>query len=925
MTLISQILVSLSLYNIRAQTTCDHSQTVNSEAIDLVTYGEKLCALLEWCIYTYVILGYSSGNPTKTQGASVRCTILILTVHLNYKISQNLAQEVDPIANVNNHPQSLIMGDELHQVSATTGFTADADVGFVGTLNPSRIDNLLYSSSSSNFNQDDIKTFLRKPVILGQGNLSTTDTVATLLYSADLPYSVINASASTIYQDKLRGFLGIRCDIHLRWQINGERFQRGRYMILAIPTGGSPSSQTSTAASINAHSNTLVQRTQCMRMEMDINCDTEANMDLPFISCMNYIPLSGLPGSVGTGTLPNYGETYQIRMYPYSPLNTPSGSTTASWTLWAHLENVELIGPATPQSRSMKGKGKSASEIEQEGSNVGPITKTLVKISNASSMLSSVPLIRDYALGVSWFSDLMAGAAHIFGWSKPINLAPVHRVTREVLPWFSNLDAADQSQPIALFAQNAVGVVPGFSGTDTDEMDFSFLKTIPGWNGTINWPTLTAAGGILFTIRNGPLDTLVTRTATSGVTINDYLPYQLISNYFYQWRGTMVYTIKFVKTEFHSGRLAFVFFPIETFNGGPSPLTLPTSAYCHREIIDLRYDNEVTFTIPYISSSPWRPTRGIGTYTGVFNCYVVDPLVAPSNVSNSIDLLVELSAGPDFEVSIPYSSALTPYMLATPQAGSMSNPKPQPNACALFEGTLGVAHPIDTKGINALATVGEHVSSFRTMLKMTNIHSATNSPAFVINTFWNIIPYAWPVISANGVTDTQPTVVSDLYGVLSSMFCFSRGGIRFKFIEQTPITSNLTQAIVSYTNEALQGSANINDYIQTAATDGLGSATYANRNCGVQVFHNVAMNLASEVQVPQYHKYHSRVNSEHMVNSALPYNNGNTSLTTKVLLSHHYPEYTSTMIVGRAASDDTNFGTFISVPPMVRADGSSPQ
>lgn len=896
----------------------DHSLMVNSESIDLLTDREKLCVCMEWNIYSYVILGSSGGNPTKFQGVSVRYLNLSLFLYLKIRLSEtnNQAQAVDPIANVNNHPQTLVEGTQLHSADATTGFTADADVAYVATLNPSRIDNLIHTSSSSNFNQDDIKVFLQKPQVLFSGLLSTADVVGTSLANVNLPYDIFNIGA--MYQDKIRGFAGIRCTIHLRWQINGERFQQGRYMLVAVPTGGSSAGVTSTTASIASHTNTLVQRTQLQRIELDVNCDTEGNMVLPFISCLNFVPIADLPGGSGSAS---FGQLYQIRLYAYVPLATPAGSTTAAYTVWVHLEDVELIGPAAPQSGKMRAaRGRPASEIEQDAANIGPVGRTLTRVSTASAMLSSVPLISDYANGVSWFTSLLAGAANVFGWSKPINLAPANRVVRETLPWFSNVDQADQSLPISLYSSNMVGITPGFSATDVDELDFSFLKTIPAWQSTVSWSTASGAGVQLFTRQNGALANVNNRVTGSGLTITDFIPFQFIANYFHQWRGSIVYTIKFVKTEFHSGRLAFVFFPQDIYGGNGNVRTLATSAYCHREVVDLRYCNEVTFTVPYISSTPWRPTRAAGFFTGYFDCYVIDPLVAPATVSSSVSLIIEISAGPDFEVSVPFPSSLTPYMNATPQSGSMSNPKPMLNECTLVEGTLGQSSPVRALGINSLATVGEDVSSFRTLLKMTNIHSGWAAGSYSSALYVNVIPFAWPILSSLGVTDSTPSVVGDLYGALCSIYCFSRGGVRLKYLDS--ITSPVvTQPYVTYLNQ-MQTSAgfSVGDYMTQGATNVAGQNTYASRCCAPQVFHQAYTNLACEVQIPQYHKYHSRVNSEHMVNTAIPYVLPATSLASTFVVAHHYPVTTNTMLA-RAGSDDVNFGTFISIPPMYQASG----
>lgn len=295
---------------------------------------------------------------------------------------------VNPTANTNNHPETIVDGTNSVAADATTVFVNDADVAHVATNEPRSVPRLLATSSSTNYAQD-IATFLRKPVVLASGNLSITDVTASPLLNANLPYDAFNASI--LFTDKVRGFLGIRCTMHLRWQINGNRFQQGRYMMVYVPTGGSPRANPSTALSVTAHTNTLVARTQLFRVELDVNCDTEGTMVIPFLSSMNYVPISSLHGGSG------YGNLGAVFIYPYAPLVSPTGPTTASWVCWVHFEDVELIGPCAPQSgkggfKNSK-KSRNPTEVEQDSVGVGPVSSMLVKVSKAAGLFSPVPLL----------------------------------------------------------------------------------------------------------------------------------------------------------------------------------------------------------------------------------------------------------------------------------------------------------------------------------------------------------------------------------------------------------------------------------------------------------------------------------------------------------------------------------------------------
>jgi len=886
----------------KPQLACDHVPNENSSAVNSEREDTKLCKVMVWCIYTYCS-GWTGGNPIDIQDTLVRHTrLLTLSVCLNKKVSANSAQGVGPNANSNNYPEINVEAEEAHTVDATTGFTSDANVAASRPNVISYVDKLLQSSSSTGFMQD-IATFLAKPTILQANNLSIADVIGTPLFVNNMPQDgLVNA----LYADKIRGFLGIRCTTCIRWQINGNRFQQGRYMLLVVPLGGSPITNAGTALTTAAHLNNLPQRTQVFRVELDVNCDTEGSLEIPFNSSLNFIPLA----SLNTG-IPTFGHLFNLSLYPYSPLVAPTGSTVAAYTVWVSFKDVELIGPAQPQSGRMNvsKRGKSSTEKEQDSAGIGPVTSALIKVSSASSALSAIPLIRDYATGVGWLTNIMSKATYIFGWSKPLNLAVPHRVTREVLPWFGNIDAPDQSQPLSLLCQNQVQVMPGFSGTDVDEMDFSFFKTIPCWNMTVPWPELSVAGARLFSIMVAPYVNLISRVDGAGSTVYDFCPHQLIANYFCYWRGAMVYTIKFVKTEFHSGRLAFVFSPYDTQEGAGPARTLATSAYTHREIVDIRLCNEVTFEVPFLSSSPWRSTRGTATHTGFFECYVVDALVAPATVSGTVTMLLEHSAGPDMEFAVPYSNPLIPAMNIVPQSGSMNMPR---DDCELVSGTLGSASVTDANCLNCAATIGESITSFRSMLKMTNVLGSNGAFVYTASLNTIVVPFAWSPLHNLGATERIPNTVGDLYTVLCSVYCYSRGGVRLKFLDQ--VTSSTTTPAVTYHSPFL-GGGTLADVVTQSATDGNGVATLQWRTVAPQVFHNIVQNQSSEVQIPQYHRWHSRVNSECMATAIVPYSFVQNSLAPQMVVTHHFPVITNT-VVCRAGSEDTNFGTFISVPPM---------
>jgi len=400
------------------------------------------------------------------------------------------------------------------------------------------------------------------------------------------------------------------------------------------------------------------------------------------------------------------------------------------------------------------------------------------------------------------------------------------------------------------------------------------------------------------------------------------------------------------------------------------------SHYAHREIIDIRYCNEVTFNIPYISSSPWKPSGYPSTVVGEFSVFVIDPLVAPATVANNVQILVEISGGPDLEFCVPTRNINAPLMNTVPQGNPIlfsprrkvdfrvfkfpsywikldnseqreylglinsinwgsypqsefHNPKPQRNDCELTESTLGNARPFEATGINEVACIGESITSFRALGKKAVLMPFLTGPA-TPNTVVEVLPFASAVSRFNGTTVDVQNNFSDLYSVLNSIYGISRGGVRLKFFNEAPL-GEPSYPYYTYISPALPGqmTGNYTSLTQFSNSEIRFAGLFAAiQNINI-VYHQEQTNLCSEVQVPMYHQWHSRVNSVHGIVATNNYYgspNGR-DLSTQFSVVHRSPNATGSgnCTVARAFSDDTDFGVFISIPPMVALPSTNPQ
>ena len=655
-------------------------------------------------------------QSSQNQRTLVRLLGLSVPGYLNITLASNQNNtgtatgtqgSVDPGGSTNLYPISDTDKTGVVDSTSTTQFVSDANSVLATSIAPKQLDRIVYDSSSDMTNMS-LKEFLAKPVIVQSGKFTDADTFSSFnpIYN---PSSSFLANA--MLTNKFEGFLGFRATTVYRLVVNATRFQQGRYNMSYIASGGADTKALGFQQWYKDHAATLVQRTTLPHVELDLCCDTEAIIKIPYHSVVNFFPQGSLTGTVA------FGDLGVLLLYPYEKLAAVTGALECSYTIYSYFEDIVLVNAALPQSGRLftSKKKKSDTEVEQDSVGIGPISSSLIKVRDAANIFAKVPFLSSYASSVSWFSDIGASAAKVFGWSKPVSLAPSTRVTQNFLPYAANTDGPDMSFPLSYSYENSVGVGAGFAGTDVDEMDFGFLATIPVWNSTTTWATGVTAGTSIF-ITEVATSFDVYNTIVNTSTINHYTPLQFIASHFLYWRGSIVYKLKFVKTEFHSGRLSVTFNPMNAaYNFAPG-ITLQNSSYLHRQIIDIRETNEFTFVVPFVSDSPYRKNvANAEGLTGYFEILVLDPLVAPATVSSSIKLIVEMAAGPDIEFAVPQQNVYSYIAGITPQSGVIDQGS---NVCSNLESAIGSSIIKPDGSVNALHCIGEKITSFRALLKL---------------------------------------------------------------------------------------------------------------------------------------------------------------------------------------------------------------
>lgn len=618
-----------------------------------------------------------------------------------------------------------------------------------------------------------LKDFFMRPIIIARGSWSITDAAASLLTTQTLPNVFLTQSMIT---NKVKGFLGFKGTAIVRLQVNTNRFQMGRLFLNFIPESTQRVNKTYTT------NQSLVFQSQLPRSDFDAATDTETVLEIPYINTDLMFNLRSGDGVMGV-----------VNIVVYEPLQASTGETTADWTLWCSFKDVSLEFPTIPSGfitqagpvATRRKKKYTDSELEQN--QTGPISSVFSKISAAANILTDVPFLSSFAAPTAWFTAASAKAASAFGFSNPINIKQQCVVVQQAMSRSINDTGLDNSINLGLHENNCVATLPGFAGLDTDEMSLQHILSIPTFFFRQVWSDTNVAGDNLVTLSLCPATFFSPGVAyqydtTPGHTVASIYPTPVnyFSWMFKYYHGSIRVTVKVVKTEFHSGRLLIGYSPCDSTD--PS-ITNNDMNYVHREIIDLRYSNEITLTFPFASTIPWRACDS--PYGNVY-INVENDLRHPDTVPSSVTLLLEVSAAPDFKFALPRPLTMYPVYLRTAPGGEFFSTQAGVTTVVKKEGNSQVDTTMGNIGSSVLTSdadsaalycIGESIQSLRQVLKRSNLFyvPSTSTPSSSISPYTYVIHtqyFGWN-------TDAAP----DYFGFIMTTFNYWRGAMRMRLYE----------------------------------------------------------------------------------------------------------------------------------------------
>lgn len=657
-----------------------------------------------------------------------------------------------------------------HDENQATGFLQDAEERVYEPFPMKLMNPTGMAFGLDNLERRSIAQMLQTPVNIRSVTLSSATSANSTILSFTLPFDSSNNGFGTdsgqgMWSQRLNAYQGFKATAVVNFQVNVNRFAQGRLLCHYIPGQNAQTTETAT------HRFDLCTKSQTPNVQINLNRDTSTEMRIPYVSSWPCYDLTRSGGSLTMNTA--NGVMGIVYVVVYSPL---VGTTSLPLNVWLHFEDVELFNPTyAPQGN-----------LQDDETPSGVFSGPLNTLSKAAGVAAQIPALSSIAKPAEWFLRASSMAARAFGFAKPDSEARLTRLINQNNPYFANGDGEMATYKLGISCSNKLDVLPGFAGNDIDEMSTEYICNRTAFEKSFNWASSDVQGTSLTTQLMGPDAFSNNYTVAANNNIYTYIPFSFIAQYFTNWRMDFVITLKVIKTEFHTGRLAVSFRP-----GYTSAATAVQEAYLSRVIVDIKESDTFVITVPYCSLTPFL-ARNVPM--GILNVSVLNPLNAPSSVSNSVSIIMEASAknvhfnGIEKQTFAPVTGNNASW---TPQ-GNFETQGDFEEAPREKEFVMPGLNLEEGKALESSRfTCGEAFTSIKQLLNRFNISRYSLSAS---NTNRNL---TFQPFVLGGIRETTGSYVygpfgGDALSAFSSMYVLARGSIRYAFFNRSGNDSNIS-------------------------------------------------------------------------------------------------------------------------------------
>jgi len=520
----------------------------------------------------------------------------------------------------------------------------------------------------------DLTSVLERPVLLANGVWTTADNPVPWnlprsefpdgnppFLEFNFPQDIMDKSLPI--REKLGNFRYLRSDVEFELKVNANQFQQGSLLVVYNPYINYVNEFRKNATRF------LPSLSSLPHAVLSLEETNSVKMLVPYANIYDYFDLGNDLSQFGT-----------IQVYVLSQLRASSDAERVGFACFGRLVKPEWYTPTpltqTTQHGVVRHVADYANTAEEAKTMIsslrskfdlpmtaemdeGSATGSVARI--ASNVIGKIPGVAQAAHALGWMSRAVSGVASALGFSKPTNTVVPQHVHNLPASYMAHGEGKDMSTTLGMIADNAISpekVIP----EPQDEMSLKYILQRP--NMVVRYAVPAAdfvANNLLFSFVVAP----VQPNQKLGGTFEELFlgTFAYVSMLFRYWRGAIKFHMRVMKTLFHSGRFVVVYFPGAASNQIPNVLTDEITT-CYNTIYDLKTLSSCEFVIPYISNEPWKRTcvtnsdnalqvQDPSVITGTVGVYALTDLIFPDTVSDTVDFVLEVSAGDDYELALP--------------------------------------------------------------------------------------------------------------------------------------------------------------------------------------------------------------------------------------------------------------------------------
>lgn len=637
-----------------------------------------------------------------------------------------------------------------------------------------------------------MKGYLERPVQIAALSLSLDSDI-------DLSFNIWDLFlADPVVRAKLRNFAFLRADMKVRIAISGTPFHYGRLLVAYEPFPSMNPYLTSFGPTFRQERLRYLSQAPGAKT-MDVRENTPLEMSIPYVSPL---PVGRLynDSTLVMASSDNFDDFTGLGSLYISTLNQIKGVT-------ATATNVFLYVYVMAENISLHGATGSVGQIisESDERERGPMHKIASSALKISQVLEQIPIINPIAKASSIALSAVKNMSALFGWSYPTLISMPQRYRPEPFQNGAQTIGVDTGKRITLDPKQELHVDPRICAVEEDELTIASIAGREGYLDTFTWaPGDTSLTDIIWQVAVTP------RANKSFLGTTEYIvptPLSFASMPFKYWRGKIKFRFEIVASNFHRGKIMFVYEPNIRQFGLISAALNVNKQYC--KVIDLQETQSVEFEVDWNFPRPFCKSLPLAAIGNTVGSQYADT-ASFAECANGI-----LFVTPFTEIQSPDGSAIEINVFVSGHEMVFNRLTdeflPDPGNPVSEADDSDITRGFSTKGMNAnLSEIndisahyfGEAPFSFRALLKrfMTSFDvSGDFSSSGVDGVEVDLPVYPTTPVPANNAGETG----KNLYFYLKHAFLAMRGGLRRRmFLEHISLKNEDFNVFVSLDNDS---------------------------------------------------------------------------------------------------------------------------